>query len=46
MLSIFNLVVFALLIFGALALSSSGSILGHGQDRDEASNWKKPPEKL
>ncbi len=45
MLSVVNLVVLALLIFGALALSSSGSVSGSGPDRDSASDWKKPQDK-
>lgn len=42
MLSIVNLAVLALLVFGALALSSSGSVLDSGPERDGASDWKKP----
>ena len=42
MLSIVNLVMLALLIFGALALSSSGSVIGHKLDRDEPNTLKKP----
>jgi hypothetical protein len=46
MLFIVNFVVFALLIFGALALSSSGSVLGNGPEGDEPANRQKPKDKL
>ncbi len=41
MLTIVNFVVFMLLIFGALALSSSGSTIGSSSEGDEKADRRK-----
>lgn len=45
MLTIVNCVVFMLLIFGALALSSSGSAIGSAAESDEKADRRKPSDR-